>query len=107
MEPLFPEFPPEKEGGAILNEEGSWKIKETVSPLWNLLWSWLIDDTGKNILRDQGGMERFPDFDLYETIAAHVFRAKPQEQIRKEIFAQYSILPDQVPEGQKVYSLFC
>jgi len=107
MEPLFPEFPPEKEGGAILNEEGSWKIKETVSPLWNLLWSWLIDDTGKNILRDQGGMERFPDFDLYETIAAHVFTAKPQEQIRKEIFAQYSILPDQVPEGQKVYSLFC
>jgi hypothetical protein len=52
-------------------------------------------------------MERFPDFDLYETIAAHVFTAKPQDQIRKEIFQQYSITRNEVPEGQKVYSLFC
>ena len=107
MEPLFPNFPREKEGGKILNEEGLWTVKETISPLWNLLWSWLIDDTGKNILRDEDGMERFPDFDLYETIAAHVFTAKPQDQIRKEIFTQYSIPRNEVPEGQKVYSLFC
>lgn len=105
MEPLFPKFPAEKEGGEILTQEDSWVIKESVSPLWNLLWSWLIDDKGKNILRNEDGTERFPDFDLYETIAAHVFTAKPQEQVRKEIFKQYSV--DEVPSGQKVYSLFC
>jgi hypothetical protein len=107
MDPLFPKFPAEKEGAKILNEEGLWTVKESVSPLWNLLWTWLIDDTGRNILRDEDGMERFPDFDLYETIAAHVFTAKPQDQIRKEIFTQYSLAPSDVPEGQKVYSLFC
>jgi len=105
MEPLFPTFPTEKEGGEILNQEDSWVIKESVSPLWNLLWSWLIDDKGKNILRNEDGTERFPDFDLYETIAAHVFTAKPQEQVRKDIFKQYSVTD--VPGGQKVYSLFC
>ena len=105
MEPLFPKFPAEKEGGEILTQEDSWVIKESVSPLWNLLWSWLVDDKGKNILRNEDGTERFPDFDLYETIAAHVFTAKPQEQVRKEIFKQYSVA--EVPTGQKVYSLFC
>jgi hypothetical protein len=105
MEPLFPRFPAEKEGGEILNQEDSWVIKESVSPLWNLLWSWLIDDKGKNILRNEDGTERFPDFDLYETIAAHVFTAKPQEQVRKDIFKQYSVT--EVSANQKVYSLFC
>jgi hypothetical protein len=105
MEPLFPRFPGEKEGGEILNQEDSWVIKESVSPLWNLLWSWLIDDKGKNILRNEDGTERFPDFDLYETIAAHVFTAKPQEQVRKDIFKQYSVT--EVSANQKVYSLFC
>lgn len=105
MEPLFPTFPATRDGGEILNQEDSWVIKESVSPLWNLLWSWLIDDKGKNILRNEDGTERFPDFDLYETIAAHVFTAKPQEQVRKDIFKQYSVTD--VPGGQKVYSLFC
>jgi len=105
MEPLFPTFPPRKDGGEILNQEDSWVIKESVSPLWNLLWSWLIDDKGRNILRNEDGTERFPDFDLYETIAAHVFTAKPQEQVRKDIFKQYSVTD--VPGNQKVYSLFC
>jgi hypothetical protein len=105
IEPLFPSFPQEKHGGGILNQEGSWIIKESVSPLWNLLWSWLVDDKGKNILRNEDGTERFPDFDLYETIAANIFTAKPHEQIRKDIFKQYFV--SDVPASDKVYSLFC
>jgi hypothetical protein len=105
IEPLFPTFPAEKDGGEILTQEDSWVIRESVSPLWNLLWSWLIDDKGKNILRNEDGSERFPDFDLYETIAAKVFTAKPQDQVRKDIFKQYSVAD--VPATVKVYSLFC
>jgi hypothetical protein len=105
IEPLFPHTPAEREDGQILSQEDSWVVRETVSPLWNLLWSWLIDDSGKNILRDEDGVERFPDFDLYETIAAHVFTAKPQDQVRKDIFKQYSV--SDVPATEKVYSLFC
>ena len=107
IEALFPNIPPEKENGEVLNKEELWTVKESVSPLWNLLWSWLIDDTGKNILRDQDGMEKYPDFDLYERIAANVFNAKPQEQVRKEIFKCYSVSRNDIAEKEKVYSLFC
>jgi len=107
IDALFPSMPAKKEGGGILNEENGTIIYETESPLWNLLWSWLIDDKGYNVLREEDGSERFPDFDLYQHIAAHVFCAKPQEQLRKEIFKQYRVDKDSVGDWETVYPLFC
>ena len=107
IDALYSKSPAEKENGLILNQEEGWTVKETVSPFWNLLWSWVVDDTGKNVLRSQDGMERFPSFDLYERIAAQVKNAKPQDQVRKDIFKGYSISRSDVPEKEKVYSLFC
>jgi hypothetical protein len=103
LEALFPIRPDEKEDGLVLSSEDDWTIRETVSPLWNLLWSWLIDDNGENVLHDKDNTERFPNFDLYEHIAAHVHNAKPQDQIRKPIFASYLT---GIPSG-KVYPLYC
>jgi hypothetical protein len=104
IDALFPMQPADKEGGLVLSSENGWTIRETVSPLWNLLWSWLIDDKGENVLRDKDDVERFPDFDLYEHIAAYVHTAKPQEQLRKDIFAEYVTV--EVP-SDPVYPLFC
>jgi len=104
IEALFQVKPEEKDDGVVLNMEGDWAIRETVSPLWNLLWSWLIDDEGNNVLHDKDNIERFPNFDLYEHIAAHVHNAKPQEQIYKPIFAEY--VTREKPSGP-VYPLFC
>jgi len=101
IEALYPSIPAEKEDGVVLNQE-LWTVKETVSPLWNLLWTWLVDDEGRNILRDEDGIERFPDFDLYEHIAAHVFTAKPQDQVRKDIFKQFTVSRSDIPEAVKV-----
>ena len=39
MDALYPEMPTEKLDGQILSQEGSWKIHETESPLWNLVVS--------------------------------------------------------------------
>jgi len=61
--------PADKEGGLVLSSENGWTIRETVSPLWNLLWSWLIDDKGENVLRDKDDVERFPDFDVVPPLA--------------------------------------
>ena len=88
----------------ILSKE-DWEVHETESPLWNLLWSWLIDDDGKNILQNQDGSERFPDFDLYNHISQHVHCAKPQEQIFKDIFSSYKV--KEVGDWETVYPLFC
>jgi hypothetical protein len=105
MDALFPEMPIENLEGQVLSQEGSWTVRETESPLWNLLWSWLIDEDGKNVLKDQDGTERFPDFDLYQHITEKVKSAKPQEQIHKEVFHEFKC--SSVGDWETVYPLFC
>jgi hypothetical protein len=105
MDALFPEMPIEKLDGLVLSKEGDWVVHETESPLWNLLWSWLIDKDGKNVLRDEDGTERFPDFDLYQHITDNITSAKPQEQIHKEIFKEFKV--SEPGDWETVYPLFC
>jgi hypothetical protein len=107
MDSLYPDMPAEILDGCLLSKEEDWEVHETESPLWNLLWSWLIDDSGKNVLKDADGTVRFPDFDLYEHIAAHVKGAKPQEQIHKEIFRGYQVAAKDIGEWETIYPLFC
>jgi hypothetical protein len=107
IDALYPDMPNEVLEGLVLSKEGSWVIRETESPLWNLLWSWLIDESGRNVLYDEDKTERFPDFDLYQHIAANVKGAKPQEQIHKEIFRCYKIPSKDVGDWETVYPLFC
>jgi len=104
---LFEEKPAEKTGPmvSVLSKEGSFIVKETISPLYNLLWSWMIDVKGENILRDEDGSERFPGFDLYKHIAANCKAAVPRDQIRKPIFERFKV-SGPVPEGTVVYPLF-
>lgn len=105
IEALFPVQPPEKEGGSVLNTEGDWIIRETKSPLWNLLWSWLLDDKGHNVLNAQDGREKFPDFDLYQHIAEHVFTIKPHEQLRNPAFDIFKT-KETPGDWETVYPLF-
>lgn len=104
---VFPKVPKEKAGGSILSEEPGLIVKEKESPLYNLLWSWMIDDDGRNIFIDPDGSERFPDFDLYKHIAAAVHRAVPAQQIHSAAFDGFQVERSTVPEGVKLYSLFC
>jgi hypothetical protein len=61
----------------------------TTSPVYNLLWEWLLDDEGQSVLRTPEGEERYPEFDLYCALAADVHRAVPKRQIEKAVFAKY------------------
>jgi len=107
IDALYPTMPPEKPDGLILSKEEGWIVRESESPLWNLLWSWLIDDEGRNILQDQDGTERFPDFDLYQHISSHIFSAKPQEQLRKDIFKEFIVEASTIGDWETKYPLFC
>jgi hypothetical protein len=107
IESLFPERPEAKEDGLLLSKEEEWEVRETSHPLFNLLWSWLIDDEGKNVLHDEDYTERFPDFDLYSHISSHVFSAKPQEQVRKDIFKQFKMKASEIGDWETIYPLFC
>jgi len=107
LEALFEEIPEDREGGAVLSEEIDRVQMETVSDLYNLIWGWLIDSEGRNILWDGDQNERYPGFDLYTVIAQKVKGAIPREQLEKMPFSGFIVQPDTVSENEKVYSLFC
>lgn len=103
FEALFPSKPADTDSRIILSEEEGLIVRETVSPLYNCLWSWMVDDDDKNILMDPDGSERFPDFDLYKHIAAKIHNAEPAAQIHKLPFSRFKVLE----KVEKAYPLYC
>jgi hypothetical protein len=106
FEALFPMKPESKKGGVILSNEPGLIVYESKSPLYNLLWSWMIDDDGKNVLMEANGRERYPDFDLYKVITQKVHGAVPKTQILRPIFDKYKMGKQSVGKKTKVYNLF-
>jgi len=102
---LFPDAPEDKEGGGVLSSEEDLEMMETVSPLYNVVWSWMIDDEGRNILVEPSGEERFPDFDLYKHIAANVHGAIPAQQFSAPAFDRFQVNPSEIGDVKK-WSLF-
>ena len=103
---LFPDAPETKEGGLTISSEPGLDVEETVSPLYNVLWTWMLDDDGRNVLVEPSGEERFPDFDLYKHIAAKVHGAIPSHQFSKPAFDRFQVNPSEVGDVKK-WSLFC
>ncbi len=103
---LFPLKPDEIEDGDVLSTEKGLIVKETVSELYNLLWSFMIDDAGKNVFMNPDESERFPNFDLYKHIAEWIHVAVPAEQVGKPIFTQF-IYTLATPPFVKKFPLFC
>ena len=106
FEAMFSEIPEDKEDAVPLSSERDRVQNETVSDLFNVLWSWLIDEDGRNVLWDADQSERYPGFDLYRIIAGKVKGAVPREQLDKAPFIRFAVEPSTVPEGEKVYYLF-
>jgi hypothetical protein len=105
LEGLFPEIPDDKEDGKILSDEPHKTVNETTSDLFNILWTWLIDVEGNNILINDENEERFPDFDLYVHIATSCKNCVPKEQIYKKPFSKFMI-DTKIPKDVKLYPLF-
>ena len=105
LDGIFPQKPAEVPNGAILSQEPGLKVIETVSPLYNLLWTWLLDSSGRNVFIEPDGSERFPDFGLYRHIAEFVHGAVPCQQFSHVAFQNFQI--SSAPSGTKPYSLFC
>jgi hypothetical protein len=103
---LYEEPPAKKKGKkvGVLSEEGSWKVYETTSPLYNLLWRWTVDDAGRTVYENRHGEERYDGFDLYIQIAHHVHGAVPKEQLHQGVFQGF-LWKQPVPAGETVYGL--
>ena len=105
LESLFSERPENVKPVRIMSREGAKLYPETTSSVYNLLWEWLTDDNGKNVLRTPKGEERYPDFDLYRALAADVHNAMPKTQIEKPIFAPFRCLAKDISADTQIYEL--
>ena len=106
LDTLWPEQPEEKKSKKVLTREPGLVQHETVSPLWNLLWLWLTDDAGRNVLRLPSGEERYPEFDLYCALARDIHNAVPSYQLTLPLFdAAFKVRAKDVPADAKIWSL--
>jgi hypothetical protein len=103
---LFDDKPDKKKGKgvSIISQEGNWKVFETKSPLFNLLWSWTVNKDGETVYEDKDGNEKYEGFDLYIRIAQDVHNAVPKDQVHKPVFQQFK-WKQKVPQDTTVYSI--
>jgi hypothetical protein len=103
---LFDEKPDKKKGKGVpvISQEGEWKVYETKSPLFNLLWSWTVNKDGATVYEDENGEEKYDGFDLYIRIAHDIQNAVPKDQIHKPIFQQFK-WKQKVPQTETIYSI--
>jgi hypothetical protein len=103
---LYDEKPPKKKGKgiSIISEEPGWKLYETNSPLFNLLWSWTVNRSGETVYENKDGDEKYEGFELYIRIAHDVEGAIPKDQIHKPIFQQFK-WKQKVSQDEIIYSL--
>jgi hypothetical protein len=108
LDSIFQEEPELVEPKQIMSQEPGLIMWETKSQLFNLLWSWLQQKDGYNVLRNANGSERFPGFDLYKIIGHNVTSAVPCEQITKPIFdSKYRIAKKDLPTDAFLWELPC
>lgn len=86
---IYPSNPPSLLKGAVITKEKNWEVRETSHPLFNMLWGWLKNKLGHNILEEESGVEKYPGFDLYTTIASTANNAIPSEQLSKPLFQSF------------------
>jgi hypothetical protein len=86
LDTLWPEPPAAVQPCRVLTRESGRIQHETESPLWNLLWLWLTDRNGQNVLVAPDGNERYPNFNLYCAIARDVQNAVPAQQLTLPLF---------------------
>ena len=106
LDGLFDKAPPKKKGKgvSIMSQEDTWKVYETNSPLYNLLWSWTINKDGHTIYEDKNGDEKYEGFDLYVRIAHDIHNAVPKDQIHKPVFSQFK-WKQKVSQDETIYSI--
>jgi hypothetical protein len=74
-------------------------------PIVRLIYEWCLDDNGINILYKNTGVERYPDFKLYKMIARCVHYHTPQAQLEREVFKEFSINKNNIPEETLIINI--
>jgi hypothetical protein len=106
LDTLWPDEPATMNPRKVMTREPGRNQAETVSPLWNLLWLWLTDRNGCNVLRTPDERERYKTFDLYCAIAQDAVNAVPAQQLTLPLFdGTFRCKARDIPADAPIYKL--
>ena len=111
LDGLYEEFPKSRpvlknrQASKIISQEPGWTVYETNSHLFNVLWSWTVDKSGKTVYENSDRSERYPGFELYKRIAQDVNSAIPRDQISRNEFQDFIIT--KIPKNCSFYFIDC
>ena len=92
-----PSFDLSRLGVSILDD--MYPIPQEDSSLYQLIRGWTLDHKGRYV-------GRFDDFELYKQIARYVHHAIPIEQLRKDIFQQFTFSRKDVSDTDWIYKYY-
>lgn len=61
------------------------------TPVYDLIFSWLYDDNGRNVLYRANGEDKYPGFKLYKMISKIVHNHIPERQYEHACMSKYSV----------------
>ena len=63
-------------------------------PIYDLVFSWLYDDNGRNVLYKSNGDDKYPGFKLYKMISRIVHKHLPEKQFEHTALSKYAVDDD-------------
>ena len=58
--------------------------------IYDLIFSWIYDDNGRNVLYKSNGEDKYPGFKLYKMISKLVHNHIPLDQVKHSCFDKYT-----------------
>jgi hypothetical protein len=77
------------------------------TPIHDLIFSWLYDDNGRNMLYRSNGDDKYPGFKLYKMISKIVHGHLPEKQYGHPCFNQFIVDNDEETNDESMVDIDC
>lgn len=77
------------------------------TPIHDLIFSWLYDDNGRNMLYRSNGDDKYPGFKLYKMISKIVHGHLPEKQYGHSCFNQFIVDKDEETNDESMVDIDC
>lgn len=77
------------------------------TPIHDLIFSWLYDDNGRNMLYRSNGDDKYPGFKLYKMISKIVHGHLPEKQYEHQCFNQFIVDKDEETNDESIVDIDC
>jgi hypothetical protein len=75
------------------------------TPVYDLIFSWLYDDNGRNVLYKSNGEDKYPGFKLYKMISKIVHNHIPEAQYEHACLSKYTVNKEEIISNENLMDI--